>query len=85
MHAVCEGPRHHDHLLKQMKARIIYNLEVSQLITAVFGCSDLKIVDAKRNDLIQDYGLSLDMIVPGEDLTKLNEKKTIFSGNPEQS
>ncbi len=66
-----------------MKARIIYNLEVSQLITAVFGCSDLKIFDSKRNDLIQDYGLSLDIIVPGEDSSKLNEKKTVFSGNPE--
>lgn len=66
-----------------MKARIIYNLEVSQLITAVFGCSDLKIFDSKATDLIQDYGLSLDVSVPGDDSSKLNEKKTIFSGNPE--
>ncbi len=50
-----------------MKARIIYNLEISQLITAAFGCSDYKIYDSRRNDITQDYGLSLDMIIPGKD------------------
>ena len=67
MHAVCEGPRHHDHLLKDMKARIIYNLDVSQLITAIFGCSDIKIYDHNRTDLSQNYGYMLDMISSGEE------------------
>lgn len=83
MHAVCEGPRLHDHLLKEMKARIIYNLEVSQLITAAFGCSDVKIYDAHRNDLSQEYGFALDIIVPGEEESKETGKRLIFSGNPE--
>lgn len=50
-----------------MKARIIYNLEVSQLTTAVFSCAEYKITDDKKNDLSQDYGLLLDMIVPGDE------------------
>ena len=32
LHAVCQGPQRHDHLLKEMKARIIYNLEISQIV-----------------------------------------------------
>lgn len=68
-----------------MKARIIYNLEVSQLITAAFGCSDAKVYDGRRNDLSQEYGFALDMIVPGEEAAKENEKKLIFTGNPEES
>ena len=51
LHSVCEGPRHHDHLLKEMKARIIYNLEVTQLINVGFGCSNFKISDQKRNNI----------------------------------
>jgi hypothetical protein len=47
-----------------MKARIIYNLEVTQLVSAIFGCSDYKIYDINRNDLSQNYALTLDMIVP---------------------
>lgn len=33
MHAVCEGPKHHDHLLKEMKARIIFNLDINQIVS----------------------------------------------------
>jgi hypothetical protein len=47
-----------------MKARIIYNLEVSQLISAIFSCADYKIYDNNRNDLSLEYAFALDMITP---------------------
>lgn len=65
-----------------MKARIIYNLEISQLVTAAFGCSDYKIYDLRKNDVSQDYGLSLDIIIPGKDWTDTDEKRILFSKNP---
>lgn len=50
-----------------MKARIIFNLEVSQLITAAFRCGEYKIYDDIRNDISHEYGVSLDMIIPDKE------------------
>lgn len=67
-----------------MKARIVYNLEITQLVSASLGCSDFKIYDSKKNDISQDYGLSLDMIIPDKDSLETDEKKILFSRNPEE-
>lgn len=43
MHAVCEGPKNHDHLLKEMKSRIIFNLDISQMIFVNLYCNSFSI------------------------------------------
>lgn len=42
----------------------MYNLEISQLINAEFGCSEFRMRDQLGNDVSQDFKLSLDMILP---------------------
>jgi hypothetical protein len=48
-----------------MKSRIIYNLEINQLINVNLSCLDFKIYDHLKSDISHDYGLTFDLILPG--------------------
>jgi hypothetical protein len=51
-----------------MKARIVYNLDISQLTTTTLVCNELRVYDEQDGcDHSHDYTVGLGMVMPGED------------------
>lgn len=64
LHAVCEGPRRHDHLLKEMKARIIYNLDISQVVASEFCCQNFGVSSLSNKNPDAEFGFLMELLVP---------------------
>ena len=46
---MCSGPKHHDHLLTQMKSRLMFDIEIGQLVEVRMNCSKFKLCNEEMD------------------------------------
>lgn len=61
LHHLCTGPFHHDHLLKELKSRMIFDFYMEQELQFEGHCLEMKVSDESKSD--SAFGYSMCMVV----------------------